>query len=178
MPNKEEAFLKVYKSWYAIEDLSTLQIFIGATVEEFQRNGKDCYITDATFAKDFHTSEKTISRAIKDMCDKGILTKEVRTVASRRVRTLKVQRDKMTVSEEVKGSICPSESVNLSNPDGQNDFKKENIKEKENIKDGELTFCSIEDANRIVNGYIVVEIRPEGTVIEVKDTKKRFILKN
>lgn len=136
------AFLKVEKDLFKLK-LNPTEILVLAQVMEFDKNAT-CYMTDAQFAESFGVSSKTISRALEALEQKGFITRETKTVASKRVRTIspnlaainKSNGQNVPLKDETKNlkqTICPSETDNLSNSDRQNDFIKEN--EKINKKD-------------------------------------------
>ena len=76
-----EECLSVSKKWIDMKNLSPLQIFIMATVEEQEQEQilDVCDYTDSDFAKKFHVNEETISRAIEQLCKEGILFKNTYT---------------------------------------------------------------------------------------------------
>ena len=94
-------------------------------------------MTDAQFAENFGVSAKTISRALDKLEQMKLIKRETKTIASKRIRTITAsngQNDSLTTNtENLRQSICPSETVNLSNSDGQNDSIKDKGKDK--IKD-------------------------------------------
>ena len=95
-------------------------------------------MTDAQFAENFNVSTKTISRALDKLEEINLITRKTVTLSSRRVRTLSSRQNDCL---KMKQTICPCETDNLSNSNGQNDFIKDNIKDKR--KDNSSTFVDV-----------------------------------
>lgn len=131
-------FLKVDKDLFKM-GLSPLEILLVAQITEFNTNTGDCFISDKTLAANFGVSEKTISRSLKALEDRGIITRETRNVKGGKERHIKVNEytttDKMTVNSSIQPTICPLSTDKLSFDNGQNDLIKDNLidKEKDNI---------------------------------------------
>lgn len=89
MTNK---FLMVNKDLFSI-GLNPLEILITSQVMEFQRTTNEFYMTDAQMAETFGVSAKTISRALDRLESLGIITRETKTVSSKRVRTIKFNQE-------------------------------------------------------------------------------------
>lgn len=145
------AFLKIDKDLFKLK-LNPTEILVLAQVMEFDRNAV-CYMTDAQFAENFGVSAKTISRALDSLETKGLIVRETKTVASKRVRTISPtsngQNDCMKKdTNNLKRTICPTETDNLSISNGQNDF----IKEKEKINEKEKEAGLFADAKKSLSG--------------------------
>lgn len=129
-------FLKVNKNLFKM-GLNPTEILVLAQITEYQTNNKICYMTDAQFAEDFGVSAKTISRTLDKLEKENLIKRETKTVASKRIRTItaivKSNGQNDSLNENLKQTICPSETDNLSKSNGQNDFIKD--KEKDNLKD-------------------------------------------
>lgn len=132
-------FLAVNNIYFQLQ-LNPTQIFILAKVDELNRNCGECFVSDETLAELFGVSKSTVSREIKALVDKGFIVKETRNIKGGRVRYMKVDSTKVNLtieeakkqdSEELQTSNCLLTNVNLPIVNKQNDFIKENIKEKE-----------------------------------------------
>ena len=100
-----------------------------AQIMEFNRTTQDFFMSDANMAKMFGVSDKTISRALKVLEDKGLIERDTKNKKGGKERHIKVcmidaSKDKMSV---VQGTNCLLYK-------GQNDLIKDN-NEKINIKD-------------------------------------------
>lgn len=137
-------FLQVNKDLFNLKEINPLEMLIISQIMEFDRNKRDCYITNEQLAENFHVSTKTISRALNHLEDElHYIKRDTKTVEGKRIRYMKVnyeiinaatketkcpfekvdEKDKMSLSEETK---CPFQK-------GQNDSIKDN--RKDNIKD-------------------------------------------
>ena len=131
-------FMKVNKDLFKL-GLNPVEILLISQVMEFQVNKTECYMTDAQFAENFGVSSKTISRALERLENElHFITRTTKTVASRRMRTItfnqveiekKLSNGQNDCLEEVKQTICPSETDKMSISDRQNDLIKDNIKD-------------------------------------------------
>jgi predicted transcriptional regulator len=136
MTNK---FMKVNKDLFTL-GLTPIEILILAQVMEFDTNTGNCFISDKALAEQFGVSEKTISRAMTALEGKGFITRSTKNVKGGRERHIAFNRgnvektlttDKMTVDEGLQQTKCPLTTDNLTLAKGQNDFIKDNIKDKE-----------------------------------------------
>lgn len=78
----ERKFLAVEKAWLSNPNLSLLEKLIVAQVQEYSRNRRECYMTDAQFADAFGVNVQQVTRAIKKLSDKGILIRNTKTVSN------------------------------------------------------------------------------------------------
>lgn len=153
-------FLKVNKDLFKL-GLNPTEILILAQIIEFNNNTGSCFISDKVLAENFGVSEKTISRTIKALEEKGYITRETSNVKGGKVRYMRVNQaklapttDKMTVEENNNGqNVCCSKDK-LSVDNGQNDLIKDNIKDN-SLKDN-LEFAA-KAANSTIN-YPVVTV--------------------
>lgn len=134
-------FLKVNKDIFKL-GLNPTEILIIAQVMEFNTNTGDCFISDKALAESFGVSEKTISRTLKALEEKGYITRDTKSVKGGRERHIKVNqdkleeqltKDKLTLDGDIQRTICLLSMDNLSIDKGQNDFIKDNIQD--NSKD-------------------------------------------
>lgn len=148
-------FLKVNKDLFTL-GLNPTEILLVAQVMEFQANKKECYMTDAQLAENFGVSAKTISRALDRLETLKLITRETKTIASKRIRTIIFNKNAFEASngqndvleeepKNLKQSNCPNETVNLSKSNGQNDFIKDKGKDKE--KDNLIDESKVEEGS-------------------------------
>ena len=60
---------------YLSRDIKPIEFCILAKVEEFEKKGMDCYISNENFAKLFNVSRGTIINSINKLIEKGLLEK-------------------------------------------------------------------------------------------------------
>lgn len=131
-------FLKVNKDLFKL-GLNPTQILIISQVMEYNNNTGDCYISNDALASMFAVSAKTISREIKNLEDKGLLTRDTKNIKGGKERHMVVNVQKIEelltkdnlslVENDIEDSqrtICPLSKDNLSLVNGQNDFIKDN----------------------------------------------------
>ena len=118
---------------------------------EFNTNTGICFITDKQLAEQFGVSDKTISRSMKVLEDKGFIRRETKNVKGGKERhifinlaniELALSKDKMSVDEEdvsnSQQTNCPLTTDKMSIDKGQNVLIKDNIKDKEKDNIGEI----------------------------------------
>lgn len=153
-------FLKVDKELFKM-GLNPTEILIISQIEEFQTNTGDCFISDKVLAENFGVSDKTISRTMKSLEDRGYIVRDTKNVKGGRERHIRVNKnklttDKMTLNSNQQATICPLPIDNLTFANGQNDFIKDNInkiKEKDNNSEefqptAKSSSLAIEDVKR------------------------------
>jgi predicted transcriptional regulator len=136
-------FLKVNKDLFKLK-LNPTEILLLAQIIEYQTNTGDFFMSDDVLAENFGVSSKTISRALTSLEGRGFITRITKNVKGGRERHITANinkidecltKDNLTVVNEVPGSTqgtkCPLTTDNLSLDKGQNDFIKDNIKDKE-----------------------------------------------
>lgn len=136
-------FMKVNKDFFKL-GLNPTEILILAQVMEFNTNTGNCFITDKQLAEQFGVSDKTISRSMKVLEDKGFIRRETKNVKGGKERHIfinlsniekSLSKDKMSVvNEDVSNSQqtkCPLTTDKMSIDKGQNVLIKDNIKDKE-----------------------------------------------
>lgn len=139
-------FLKVNKDLFKL-GLNPTEILILAQVMEFNNNTGSCFISDKVLAENFGVSEKTVSRTIKALEDKGYITRETNNVKGGKQRHMLVSQKKI---EEVltKDNLTADNTTNRQNDccamdnltvvKGQNDLIKDNRRDnslKDNIRE-------------------------------------------
>ena len=67
-------FLAVNKDQFSM-GLKSIDLLIIAQIEEFKRNGCECYMTNEQFSDMFGESISTIKRALSSLETKGIIKK-------------------------------------------------------------------------------------------------------
>ncbi len=135
-------FLKVDKDLFKL-GLNPTEILILAQVMEFNTNTGDCFISDKVLAENFGVSDKTISRTIKSLEEKGFIVRDTKNVKGGKERHIRVNlkaltTDKMTVDGGIQPTNCPLATDKLSIDNRQNDLIKDNIKDKEKDNNGEI----------------------------------------
>lgn len=79
MSNKIEVFIKVKKNYLGL-GLKSIDILILSQVEEFQRNGCLCYMTNKQFSEMFGESESTVKRSIEKLEKLNIIQRETNVI--------------------------------------------------------------------------------------------------
>jgi DNA-binding MarR family transcriptional regulator len=86
-----ETFLKLDKSHFN-KGLKPLELLILAQVEEFVRNGCECYVTNQQFAEMFSVTQPTVDAAIKRLEELNYIRRDTKVTAgnnrANRVRKL------------------------------------------------------------------------------------------
>lgn len=162
-------YLQVNKDFFKL-GLNPTEILTLSQVAEFERNTGDCFMSDSYLAERFGVSEKTISRALKVLEDKGFIKRETKNVQKGKERHIHIQldkieqalpKDKMSVvksDDEISTTdkMSVAEGTNCPLPKGQNDL----IKDK-NIKDNIIKDKSNDDV-------------PEAEEITMEAFKERY----
>lgn len=159
-------FLKVNKDFFKL-GLNPTEILILAQVMEYNTNTNNCFMSDKAFAELFGVSDKTISRALKVLEDKGFIKRETKNVKGGKERHIYIQVDKIEQAlpkdnlsvvesddKNSQGTKCLLSKDNLSVVKGQNDLIKDNIKD--NLKDNN-GISSAETADEIQESVPGVE---------------------
>ena len=87
-------FMKVNKDLFKLK-LNPTEILIIAQVMEFQTNTNDCFISNKVLAEQFGVSEKTISRAVEALEQRGFITRNTKNVKGGKERHMRVNLDKI-----------------------------------------------------------------------------------
>ena len=74
-------FLAVNKDYFSM-GLKSIDLLIIAQIEEFKRNGCECYMTNEQFSDLFGESVSTIKRALSSLETKGIIKRKTSTVSN------------------------------------------------------------------------------------------------
>lgn len=172
MEKEKNVFLKVSKNkYFNNKDLSPTKILILSQIEEFERNGKTCYITDDTLANNFNVSIPTISRAIADLEEKKYIIKTTKNKNENgNVKTTR----QLSINQE-KFSCQNDNTKNDENVSYQNDNVKDNyiLKDnlKENIKDNNSNE-QLEKEKYTKEGYRIPKMEIEEFFITRKPRKQ------
>lgn len=152
-------FLQVNKEWLSNTELSLLEKLIVAQINEFERNKKECYMTDKQFADAFGVSTQQVTRAIKKLADNNIIQRNTKTVSNNgqasKHRTLKAIVKSDYCLEE---GIVKNEKRNSQN-DSQgivtSDYIKDNLKEniKDNLRERKIEDLSEKELQSIKQDY-------------------------
>lgn len=153
-------FLQVNKEWLSNTELSLLEKLIVAQINEFERNKKECYMTDKQFADAFGVSTQQVTRAIKKLADNNIIQRNTKTVSNNgqasKHRTLKAI---VKSDYSLKEGIVKNEKRNSQN-DSQgivtSDYIKDNLKEniKDNLRERKIEDLSEKELQSIKQDYI------------------------
>ena len=181
-------FLKVNKDFFKL-GLNPTEILILAQIMEFNTNTKDCFISDKALAENFGVSEKTISRSIKALEDKGFITRDTKNAKGGKVRHIYINaaniektltKDKLTVdNNNGQNDCCTKDKLSVDN--GQNDLIKDNIKDniiKDNIElsakaDNSKTIYPTVTVSYLVSNNIAYELVEDSTnLVRIKATGK------
>lgn len=170
--NMENKFLAIDKRYFGI-GLKSLDLLIVAHIEEFQRNGCECHLTNLQFCEMFGEDVNAVKRSIKKLEDMGIITRYTMFVKdngrSNRKRKLNISHQwiahneptiEMDSSEEADGRLKNSEWMAHSEPIKD---KKKIIKDNVLKAHSEPTI-SPEDKDR-VNGAEAMDSPEEKTFI-------------
>lgn len=131
-------FLKVNKDLFNL-GLAPIDILIMAQIMEYHTNTGKCFISDAALAEAFGVSTKTVSRTIANLEHRGFIKRETKNTKGGRERVMypvleaiekELAKDKMTF-DKANGQNVLSPIDKMSIGKGQNDFIKDNIKDKE-----------------------------------------------
>ena len=152
-------FLQVNKEWLSNTELSLLEKLIVAQINEFERNKKECYMTDKQFADAFGVSTQQVTRAIKKLADNNIIQRNTKTVSNNgqasKHRTLKaIVKSDYSLEE----GIVKNEKRNSQN-DTQgivtSDYIKDNLKEniKDNLRERKIEDLSEKELQSIKQDY-------------------------
>lgn len=152
-------FLQVNKEWLSNTELSLLEKLIVAQINEFERNKKECYMTDKQFADAFGVSTQQVTRAIKKLADNSIIQRNTKTVSNNgqasKHRTLKaIVKSDYSLEE----GIVKNEKRNSQN-DTQgivtSDYIKDNLKEniKDNLRERKIEDLSEKELQSIKQDY-------------------------
>lgn len=141
-------YLQVNKDLFKL-GMNPTEIIILAQVIEYNRTTGDCFMSDKQFAAMLAVSDKTVSRALKELEDRGFITRETKNIKGGKERHIKVDltaidmaltTDNLSVVDS-QGTKSPLSKDNLSVDKGQNDLIKDNIKRKEKEKCADETIC-------------------------------------
>ena len=108
-------FLKVNKDLFSL-GLNPTEILVYAQVAEFNRNTGDCFISDKAMAENFGVSDKTISRALATLEEKGLIRRETKNIKGGKERHI-FTTDKLSLEDAT--------TDKLSFDNGQNDLIKD-----------------------------------------------------
>lgn len=134
-------FLSVNKDLFKL-GLNPTEILVLAQVMEYNRTTGNCFISDKVLAEMFGVSDKTISRTMKALEERGFIARATKSVKGGKERHITVNinnieqalsKDKMTVDSDIQQTKCPLSKDNLSVDKGQNDLIKDN--RIDNLKD-------------------------------------------
>lgn len=141
-------FLKVNKDLFKL-GLNPTEILVLAQVMEFNTNTGDCFMSDKAFAEMLNVSEKTISRTMKALEDKGLIKRETKNIRNGKERHIKsniqkleeqIAMDKLSVVESTTDKMTVVQRTNCPLRNGQNDLIKDNSIEKKEKDNNSVMF--------------------------------------
>ena len=171
MNKQEELFLKVSKSYFNNKDLDALDMLILSQIEEFERNGKNCYMKDETFANNFKSSPSTINRAISRLVKINYITKstktknidgKIQTIRHLSINKVNNQNDNTINNNNIDFVSCQNDK--LKDNYIKDNYKKDNINddtiEKDKNVDKDIAIPKIETE------YVVIKRKPRKNLLE------------
>lgn len=134
-------FLAVNKNYFSM-GLKSIDLLIIAQIEEFKRNGFECYMTNEQFSDLFGESVSTIKRALDKLEAKGIIKRTTHTVnnngqkSKQRILSISKVQNEPTFKQGSNNTEArfKNEKSKVHNEPIKDNIK-ENIKDKYNIKD-------------------------------------------
>jgi len=144
----ENNFLAVNKGYLGL-GLKSIDLLIVSQIDEFKRNGCECYVTNEQFSDMFGESVSTIKRALDRLEELNILKRDTTVVSgfgrANKQRVLSINNlNKWKVQNEP--SINTMEGSNVDNGRFKNDeWKVHNDPIKDNLKDNLKENLSIEE---------------------------------
>lgn len=189
----ENKFLAVNKDYFN-KGLKSIDILIIAQIDEYRRNGHDCYVTNEQFAEMFGDSRETIKRSLTKLENMNIVSRKTTFIEgngrSNRQRVLSIN-DKsqwkaqneptiMEGSNKWKAQIPTMEGSNIDNgrlkscewkaqSEPIKDNKKNNIKE--NKKKTLISISSNDEEKSSLRSHQEGEIYD---LAEIEENKKEF----
>jgi DNA-binding Lrp family transcriptional regulator len=141
----DNIFLAIDKRYFN-SGLKSVEMLIASQVEEFERNGKQCYLTNKQFAEMLGESESTIKRELDKLEALNVISRDTKTIKgngrANKQRTISVNEiDKWKVhiepdSNAMVGSNVDNGGFKSSQWKVHNEPIKDNLKEK--LKDNYL----------------------------------------
>ena len=134
-------FLAVNKNYLSM-GLKSIDLLIIAQIEEFKRNGFECYMTNEQFSDLFGESVSTIKRALNSLETKGIIKRKTSIVSNngqkskQRILSISKVQNEPTFKQGSNNTEArfKNEKSKVHNEPIKDNIK-ENIKDKYNIKD-------------------------------------------
>lgn len=117
-----EKFLAVNKKYFEL-GLKSVDLFVIAQIEEFQRNGHECYVTNEQLSKMLNESESTIKRSIDKLEKMNIIKRNTTFVKgqgrSNKQRTMTINpfKDWKVQNEPTKKDECKVQKQEMESSD-------------------------------------------------------------
>ena len=145
-------FLKVNKDLFKL-GLNPTEILVLAQILEYNTNTGDCFISDKAMAEAFGVSDKTISRTMGALEEKGYITRDTKSTKGGKIRHITININK--IDKDSQQTNCPLPTDKLSLANGQNDLIKDNIKDNKKEKIGaQLCDCAQSQAQPIADSRV------------------------
>ena len=188
--NKDiDVFLKISKGkYFNNKDFSPIDILVMAQIEEFERNNKDCFISDETMAHNFNVSVSTISRSLDYLEKEKYIIKKISYENAKGIikkkRQLSIQNED-TKSDTTNQKANNTTNQNENNTTNQNENNTTNqkalLKDNDLLKDNNLK--DKKDNNMIQQNEIkdkkdnlVNDVKMEEEIINVKPKVRKTYL--
>lgn len=180
--NKDiDVFLKISKGkYFNNKDFSPIDILVMAQIEEFERNNKDCFISDETMAHNFNVSVSTINRSLDYLEKENYIIKKI---SYENVKgNIKKKRQLSIQNEDTKSDTINQNANNTTNQNEKNTTnQKALLKDNDLLKDNNLK--DKKDNNMIQQNEIkdkkdnlVNDVKMEEEIINVKPRVRKTYL--
>lgn len=172
--NKDvDVFLKISKGkYFNNKDFSPIDILVMAQIEEFERNNKDCFISDETMAHNFNVSVSTISRSLDYLEKQKYIIKEISYENAKGI--IKKKRQLSIQNEDTKSDTTNQNENNTTNQKAllkDNDLLKDN-----NLKDKKDNNMIQQNEIKDKKDNLVNDVKMEEEIINVKPKVRKTYL--
>lgn len=172
--NKDiDVFLKISKGkYFNNKDFSPIDILVMAQIEEFERNNKDCFISDETMAHNFNVSVSTISRSLDYLEKQKYIIKKISYENAKGI--IKKKRQLSIQNEDTKSDTTNQNANNTTNQKAllkDNDLLKDN-----NLKDKKDNNMIQQNEIKDKKDNLVNDVKMEEEIINVKPKVRKTYL--
>lgn len=172
--NKDvDVFLKISKGkYFNNKDFSPIDILVMAQIEEFERNNKDCFISDETMAHNFNVSVSTISRSLDYLEKENYIIKKIsyENVKGniKKKRQLSIQNED-TKSDTTNQTANNTTNQNEKNTTNQNALLKDNdLLKDNNLKDKKDNNMIQQNEIKDKKDNLVYDVKMEEEIVNIK----------
>ena len=169
--NKDiDVFLKISKGkYFNNKDFSPIDILVMAQIEEFERNNKDCFISDETMAHNFNVSVSTISRSLDYLEKEKYIIKKI---SYENVKgNIKKKRQLSIQNEDTKSDTTNQNANNTTNQKAllkDNDLLKDNNLKDNNLKDKKDNNMIQQNEIKDKKDNLVYDVKMEEEIVNIK----------